>query len=189
MLRFLQWLLRREGLLRIASPAFGRFNPFLPEHRNDPHATWRDLRENAPVYRSRAFGGWLCTRYEDVLRILRDPAFSTDRSETAAMKMVMGMTRREPNFAGMLERNLLTLDGGEHRRLRRLVSKAKETVLRSAIPIPDRAQWTTRSRPLPPRTPARRGFGSWPGGGRSRRGSGFALGLRRAGSRWRGRGS
>lgn len=124
MLRFLQWLLRRELLLRALGPAFGRFNPFLPEHRADPHATWRQLRENAPVYRSRIFGGYLCTRYEDVLRILREPTFSTDRSETAAMKMVMGMTKNQPDFAGLLERNLLTLDGAEHRKLRRLVSKA-----------------------------------------------------------------
>ena len=124
MLRFLQWLLRRERLLRALGPAFGRFNPFLPEHRADPHATWRDLRENAPVYRSRMFGGFLFTRYDDVLRILRDPAFSTDRSETAAMKMVMGMSRNQPDFAGLLERNLLTLDGPEHRKLRNVVSKA-----------------------------------------------------------------
>jgi pimeloyl-[acyl-carrier protein] synthase len=124
MLRFLQWLLRRERLLRALGPAFGRFNPFLPEHRDDPHRTWRDLRENAPVYRSRIFGGFFSTRYEDVLRILRDPNFSTDRSETAGMKMVMGLTKNQPDFAGLLERNLLTLDGAEHRRLRKLVSKA-----------------------------------------------------------------
>jgi hypothetical protein len=124
MLRFLQWLVRQERLLRVLGPAFGRFNPFLPEHRADPHATWRDLRENAPVYRSRVFGGWFCTRYDDVLHILRDPNFTTDRSETALMKAVMRMTRGAPEFAGLLERNLLMIDGADHRRLRRLVSKA-----------------------------------------------------------------
>jgi pimeloyl-[acyl-carrier protein] synthase len=124
MLRLLQWMLRRERLLRLLGPAFGRFNPFLPEHRSDPHATWRELREHAPVYRSRIFAGFLCTRYEDVLRILREPTFSTDRSGTAGMRMVMRMAKNEPDFAGLIERNLLTLDGGEHRRLRKLVSKA-----------------------------------------------------------------
>ncbi|HKJ23372.1 MAG TPA: cytochrome P450 [Myxococcota bacterium] len=124
MLRFLQWLLRQEPLLRALGPAFGRFNPFLSEHREDPHATWRRLREEAPVYRSRVFGAFICTRYDDVLHILRDPAFTTDRSETAAMKAVMRGARRQPDFAGMLERNLLMLDGPEHRRLRKLVSKA-----------------------------------------------------------------
>jgi len=124
MLRFIQWLLRRQLLLRALGPLFGRFNPFRPEHRRDPHTTWRALRENAPVYRSRMFGAFVYTRYADVLQILRDPRFTTDRSDTPGMKMVMRMTKNEPDFAGMLERNLLTLDGDEHRRLRRLVSMA-----------------------------------------------------------------
>ncbi|MBW2316282.1 MAG: cytochrome P450 [Deltaproteobacteria bacterium] len=110
--------------VRSGQPAFGRFNPFLPEHRNDPHATWRTLREEVPVYRSRVFGAFLCTRYDDVLRILRDPIFTTDRSGTAGMRAVMRVAKGHPDFAGLIERNLLTLDGPEHRRLRKLVSKA-----------------------------------------------------------------
>jgi cytochrome P450 len=124
MLRFLQWLLRREGLLRALRPAFGRFNPFLPEHRRDPHTTWRALRESDPVYRSRAFGAWICTRYDDVLHVLRDPNFTTDRSANPAMKLVMRMARGDPDFAGLIGRNLLTIDGADHRRLRGLVSQA-----------------------------------------------------------------
>ena len=119
MLRFIQWLTRQEWLLRVLHPLFGRFDPFLPEHRRDPHATWRALRETAPVYRSPAFGTWLCTRYDDVLHVLRDPNFSTDRSDVPAMKLVMRMARKDPQFSALIERNLLTLDGADHRRLRR----------------------------------------------------------------------
>ena len=54
-LRLIQWLTRRERLFRWLDRLFGRFNPFLPEHRRDPHATWRALRESEPVYRSRIF--------------------------------------------------------------------------------------------------------------------------------------
>jgi cytochrome P450 len=124
MLRFVQWLTRQERLLRALSPAFGRFNPFVPEHRRDPHATWRALREAGPLYRSRAFGTWLATRYDDVLHVLRDPCFSTDRSEIPAMRLANRLARKEPDFAGLLQRNLLTIDGEDHRRLRGLVSKA-----------------------------------------------------------------
>jgi len=124
MLRFLQWLLRREGLIRALDPVIGRFNPFLPEHRADPHATWRDLREHAPVYRSRVFGAWIFTRYDDVWHVLRDTAFSTDRSDTPAMRGVQRLARKEPAFRGLVERNLLMLDGPDHRRLRKLVAKA-----------------------------------------------------------------
>lgn len=123
MLRFLQWLIRREGLLRALRPLFGRFNPFLPEHRRDPQSTWRDLREAGPIYRSRAFATFVCTRYDDVLEVLRSPDFSTDRSEVPAMRWIERMSRDEPEFAGLLSRNLLTIDGDDHRRLRGLVSK------------------------------------------------------------------
>ncbi len=123
-LRLLQWLIARERLLRLASPLLGRFNPFLPEHRRDPHATWRALRSTEPVYRSRAFGAWLMTRYEDVLHVLRDRNFTTDRSEVPLMRFVMRMTRGDPEFSALIARSLLTLDGPEHARLRGLMSKA-----------------------------------------------------------------
>jgi pimeloyl-[acyl-carrier protein] synthase len=124
MLRFLQWLTRQESLLRALRPAFGRFNPFLAEHRRDPQTTWRPVRAGGRIYRSRAFGTFLCTGYDDSLRILRDPQFSTDRSQVPAMRFVARMARGEPEFSGLLERNLLTIDGADHRRLRGLVSKA-----------------------------------------------------------------
>jgi len=124
MLQFLQWLIARERMMRLLSPLFGRFHPFLPEHRRDPHATWRRLREEAPVYRSRALGTWIVTRYDDVQRVLRDPNFTTDRNNTVVMKVATRMARRDPDLTTMITRSLLTIDGPEHRRLRGLVSKA-----------------------------------------------------------------
>lgn len=124
MLRFLQWLTRQDWLLRALRPLFGLFNPFLPEHRRDPQTTWRALRQAGRVYRSRAFAIFLYTRYDDVLEVLRSPDFSTDRSGVPAMRWIARMTRGEPEFAGLIERNLLTIDGEDHRRLRGLVSKA-----------------------------------------------------------------
>jgi cytochrome P450 len=123
MLRLLQWLTRRERWLRALRP-FGHFHPFLAEHRRDPQATWRALRAIDPVYRSRVFGTWLCTRYDDVLFVLRDARFSADRSGIPVMRLVSRLVRREPDFAGLIERNLLMIDGADHRRLRGLVSKA-----------------------------------------------------------------
>lgn len=124
MFRFLQWLTRRERFLRLLGPLFGRFNPFLPEHRRDPHATWRTLRQLEPVYRSRIFGAWMLTRYDDVQHVLRDRNFTTDRSEVPVMKLIARLTRNDPEFAALIERNLLTMDGADHARVRGLVSKA-----------------------------------------------------------------
>ncbi len=124
MLRFLQWLTGQERLLRLARPLFGRFDPFRPEHRSDPHATWRALRAEDPVYRSRALGCWIATRYDDVLHVLRDRNFTTDRSEVPLVALISRLTRKDPEFTALLERNLLTMDGVEHTRIRSLVSKA-----------------------------------------------------------------
>jgi hypothetical protein len=124
MLRFIQWLTARERALRALNPLFGRFNPFLVEHRRDPHATWRALRESEPVYRHRIFGTWIATRYDDVLHVLRDENFTTDRSSTPVMKLVARLSRDDPKLSALIERNLLTIDGTDHRRLRGLVSRA-----------------------------------------------------------------
>ncbi len=123
MFRFIQWLTRQERLLRLANPLFGGFNPFLPEHRRDPHATWRALRCRGRVYRSRMFAAWMVTHYQDVQRVLRDRNFTADRSDVPMMKFITAVNRKDRDFSAMIERNLLTMDGPDHARLRSLVSK------------------------------------------------------------------
>lgn len=48
-----------------------------PGFRTDPYPFYAALREQLPVVRVES-GGWLVTRYADVLTVLRDPALSTD---------------------------------------------------------------------------------------------------------------
>jgi cytochrome P450 len=124
MLRLLQWMLRKDTFLRVVNPLLGPFNPFTPQHRRNPHDTWRRLRETDPVMYNRVFGAWLCTRHEDVLHVLRDDNFTTDRSEVPIVKWITKKTQDDPVFQAVILRSLLTLDGEEHARLRRLVSKA-----------------------------------------------------------------
>ena len=66
----------------------------------------------------------MLTRYDDVQHVLRGRNFTTDRSEVPVMKLIARLTRDDPEFAAMIERNLLTMDGADHARLRGLVSKA-----------------------------------------------------------------
>jgi len=124
MLRFFQWLTRHDRLMRWINPLFGRFNPFLATHRSDPHATWRALREAEPVYWHPLFRMLVLTRYDDVLRVLHDPNFTTDRSEVPIMRAATRMAGDDPRFGAMIARSLLTIDGVDHKRLRGLVSKA-----------------------------------------------------------------
>ncbi len=67
MLALIRLLIRLEWPMRVASPLFGRFNPFRPSYRRDPYPTYRALRENAPVYRHPILRSWILTRYADFL--------------------------------------------------------------------------------------------------------------------------
>ncbi|MFP6661201.1 MAG: cytochrome P450 [Myxococcota bacterium] len=123
-LKTLQRIVASEKWMRRLSPAMGPLNPFLPEHRADPFANWNRLREESPVFYSRAFGAWFVTRYDDCLEALAGGALSSDRSALPVMGMVRFFNRNEPEFLGFMQRNLLMLEGTEHRGLRGLVSKA-----------------------------------------------------------------
>src|SRR5262245_7162037 len=124
MLRFFQWLVSLQWPLRLVGFVFGGFNPWLEENRRDPLPAYRRMRETTPIRRNRWQGSWVLTRYEDVSAVLRDPRFSTDRTRLLPFRMMRRASRRHPDFVNMLDRNLLMLDGEEHRRVRSLVSKA-----------------------------------------------------------------
>jgi cytochrome P450 len=124
MLRFLQWLVSLQWPLRLVGFLFGGFNPWLEETRRDPVPAYRRLRETEPIRRNRFQGTWVLSRYEDVAAVLRDPRFSTDRTRLLPFRLMRRSSRRHPDFVSLLDRNLLMLDGEEHRRVRSLVSKA-----------------------------------------------------------------
>ena len=124
LLRSIQWVCNQEALMRAVTPLVGGFNPLLATHRQDPYATWRRLRETAPMFYSRGLGAYFATRYEDVEAMLKSPAMSSDRRDTAMFRAMNWFNRKEPQFMDFMVRNLLMLDGAEHRRLRGLVSRA-----------------------------------------------------------------
>jgi cytochrome P450 len=123
MLRALQRLMASERAMR----ALGVLSPSLrlwhPEVRRDPYPTYRRFRERG-IVRLRLLGGWAVARYDDVDRVLREPAFSTDREQLVIMKLLHRAARGSPDFADLIENNLLMIDGERHRRLRGLVSRA-----------------------------------------------------------------
>ena len=90
-----------------------------PRFKANPYPTYARLRSEAPVYRTKpAFwlpGIWIVTRYEDVVRILKDPRFSKDYIHKYPWI---------PRSIRAMFRNLLTIDPPDHTRLRSLVQKA-----------------------------------------------------------------
>jgi cytochrome P450/2-keto-3-deoxy-L-rhamnonate aldolase RhmA len=55
-----------------------KFDPNAPEFDLDPFPTYKYMRENVPVYWWAEAQGWVCTRYQDVLTLLRDRRFSVE---------------------------------------------------------------------------------------------------------------
>lgn len=89
-----------------------------PEFKANPYPYYARLRAEAPVYRTRAAFGltaWLVTRYDDVLRVLKDERFANDWSRR--MPLVF-------RYAKPLTRHMLNSDPPDHTRLRTLVQKA-----------------------------------------------------------------
>src|SRR3972149_10238823 len=55
------------------------YNPFVPEVHANPYPLYHQLRESDPVHWSELLEGWVLTRYNDVVAVLKDPRFSADR--------------------------------------------------------------------------------------------------------------
>src|ERR1700744_731380 len=101
----------------LVSPAFVR----------DPYPALAHLRETDPVYWSDSIGGWLLTRYDDVVTGFKDvPAFSNEgRLGKAAEHLPAGQRTELAGFeAHYRTKGLLHSDPPDHTRLRRLVLRA-----------------------------------------------------------------
>ncbi len=103
------------------------FDPFDPDLHSDPYPIYRRMRERDPVHRSNLVGGWVLTRYADVLESLRHPMLSSDeRNDSRHAKAEARMRRLGllDDQQGNIATSMLRLDPPDHTRLRKLVSKA-----------------------------------------------------------------
>ena len=101
-----------------------QYNPFTPEAQANPYPLYRQLREQDPVHRSELMDGWVLTRYDDVVAVLKDARFSADRRKARNRFAQQAVAMQEQ--AGPLARanTMLSSDPPDHTRLRGLVSKA-----------------------------------------------------------------
>ncbi len=97
-----------------------------PAFRADPYPTYARLRAEAPVCRVKMPDGqigWLVTRYDDAVTVLKDPRFINERRRAQTPEQAA----RVPWMPGLLkplERTMLNVDAPDHTRLRGLVHKA-----------------------------------------------------------------
>src|ERR1700730_13186746 len=97
-----------------------------PEHKADPYPFYARLRAEEPVHRltlPTKEPAWLITRYDDVVKVLKDDRFAKDKLNAYTPEQLA----RQPWFRKIfksLQRNMLDVDPPDHTRLRALVSKA-----------------------------------------------------------------
>jgi len=94
-----------------------------PEVIHDPHPWYHELRETDPVHWNERWGGWVITRYDDVVAVLRDSdRFSSDRMAYLDRELSgPDRERFEPIFR-VLAKWMVFIDPPDHTRLRRLLN-------------------------------------------------------------------
>ena len=106
-----------------------KYDLYSDAFRADTYATFARMREEDPVLCQPGLDGeipiWFVTRYDDAEAVLldderfvRDPRLALSQDELAAFDAGL------PDSMAFIDSNMLNRDGDDHRRLRRLVSKA-----------------------------------------------------------------
>lgn len=96
------------------------FDPFEPGFVASPYEQYARLRAEDPVHRSELLEGWLLTRHDDVVAVLRDPAVSVEMGNATPTELVTRQRERQER-TGRPTNTLVLLDDPDHQRLRRLL--------------------------------------------------------------------
>src|SRR5438128_9591872 len=117
-----------------SDPGLSLYQLLDPEVLADPYPLYHRLRREDPVHWDPFLHAWIVTRYNDVVRVLRD--FSAARTPTPEQLTAMGLSGLNP-LAQIMVRQMLFLDPPSHGRIRGLASAAftpgRVEVLRSHI--------------------------------------------------------
>ena len=96
------------------------FDPYSVAFFEDPWATYRWLRDEAPVYHHERLGFWAVSRYEDCVEVHRDHAtYTSTRGVTLDQLRSAAFGRVVDQIA-----SIIMMDPPEHERMRKLVSRA-----------------------------------------------------------------
>ena len=92
-----------------------RYDPYDYAIDEDPHPTWKRMRDEAPVYRNDEHDFWALSRFEDVLEASLD-----DQRFSSGFGTVLELMGDERNASPMM----IWKDRPQHTQLRKLVSRA-----------------------------------------------------------------
>jgi len=103
------------------------WDPLAPGFQSNPYVTYARLRAEDPVHyvEMGTFRSFVVTRYDDVVAVLRDPAYSAEKfPERMIADAIAGPDKSFAALARAISGMMLIKDPPDHTRLRALVSKA-----------------------------------------------------------------
>jgi cytochrome P450 len=102
-----------------------KFNLLDPSASANPYPLYDRLRKEEPVHWNDEFGGWVLTRYDDVMNALHNPLLSPGGGIAAMFSRLSEAERQETlPLQRHLSMWLGTLDPPDHTRVRSLMNKA-----------------------------------------------------------------
>lgn len=99
-----------------------RFDPLDPDFVASPYDRYRALRDHDPVHWSDLLQGWLLTRHEHVVEVLRDPTMSSNIAN-ASPTPVTERELEELERYGRAAETIVHMDDPDHGRVRRLLAE------------------------------------------------------------------
>jgi cytochrome P450 len=103
----------------------GGYNPFVAPQLEDPYPVWERAREGRPAFRSEVLGAWVVTRYDDVVRVLRDPVmFGQNSGRKMFAQACPDADRILAQLPPLSEVVSSAADGETHKKLRRYLQDA-----------------------------------------------------------------
>lgn len=99
-----------------------RFDPFDPGFIASPYECYAALRDGDPVHWSELLQGFVLTRWDDVVTVLREPTMSSDianATPTPIVELELEAIASRPRGS----RTVVHLDGDEHTRVRKLMAE------------------------------------------------------------------
>jgi cytochrome P450 len=100
------------------------YDPFAEVQRTNPFPVWERARAESPVFYNDVLNAWVVTRYEDVRKVIENPAVFRNagshdpvrpRPQAVTDLLMRGLPPNEL-------RSTLTMDGPEHLRIRRFLA-------------------------------------------------------------------
>jgi cytochrome P450 len=98
------------------------FDPFEPGFVESPYGQYARLRAHDPVHWSDLLQGWVLTRHDDVVALLRDPDISVELDK-ARPSGVVDQQRERQARTGRSSDTVVLRDDPDHNRLRKLLQR------------------------------------------------------------------